>query len=119
MLVAQYWDDNATDEVSAELLFSELETPDLTAGDAWYASFPDPVNRPHTNVRNVDVYVAPGNPELIPLFAAYCREGATQDDEPRDSFSVYAVFRRTDLGVHTEVVGVQRRPWLDGRRIDG
>jgi len=122
LLVAQYWDDSARDEVIGRFVFSELDTPDLTDHQAWWGSGPDIVNRPTVGAllhRSVPLPLAFDYTDgLIALFAAFCREGCTQDDPPSESFNPYAIFRRNDQTITTEVVGVNRRPWLDGRRID-
>jgi hypothetical protein len=122
MLVAQYWDDNASDEVHLDFVCSELATPDLEAENALYPFEEDAINLP-TLRRQPDLavsrilvnYLAP-----VPLFAAYCREGATQDDDPYDVAAPYAIFRRLSAegDVAVEVVGVMRRPWVDGMRVD-
>ena len=53
------------------------------------------------------------NSWAIPLFAAFCEEGAHQDMVPLQAFTPYAVFRRGDP-ISVEVVGRALRPWLDG-----
>lgn len=50
----------------------------------------------------------------IPLFAAFCEEGANQDMVPRQAFTPYAVLRREDDEISVDVVGTMVRPWLDG-----
>jgi hypothetical protein len=55
------------------------------------------------------------NGSAIPLFAAYCEEGADQELPTGLSHAQYAVFRRGQSGgVDVEVVGVKVRPWLEG-----
>lgn len=122
LLVAQYWDDNASDEVMGRFAFSELETPDLTDHRSWWGSGRDIVNRPTVGALSLRSVPLPpafnATDGLIALFAAFCREGCTQDDDPWESFSPYAIFRRSDQTITTDIVGVNRRPWLDGRRIE-
>jgi hypothetical protein len=54
------------------------------------------------------------NGKMIPLFAAYCTGGAYQDQSLLEAYRPYAVFRRDSDEVTVEVVGIARRPWLDG-----
>jgi hypothetical protein len=55
------------------------------------------------------------NGAAIPLFAAYCEEGADQEQPTGLSHAPYCVFRRgRGGGVDVEIVGVMVRPWLDG-----
>lgn len=66
-----------------------------------------------------DKYVQYGdwdsNGSAIPLFAAYCEEGADQELPTGLSHTPYCVFRRSQSGgVDIEVVGAKVRPWLEG-----
>lgn len=54
------------------------------------------------------------NGDAIPLFAAFCEEGADQDQPTGRSHAPYCVFRREGVGVTFEIVGVKVRPWLEG-----
>lgn len=135
LLVAQYWNDDAIDEVHYALVVSQLDRPDLEAffrcEDARTdLGWVDPNEAVKVQDRvNLGDYALvwwvgldivgrwPSTGEAIPLFAAYCCEGASQEDDIRTAYRPYAVFRRppapgTDPLV--EVVGVQLRPWLDG-----
>ena len=119
LFVAQYWNDNADDEVSFETVPSQLATPTLTRWDDLDGTG-DPVNLPDPDLRDRcakrcnDALGIYGCLAYISAFAAFCREGATQDDDPADAYVPYAYFRRVEGGVATEVVGVMVRPWLDG-----
>lgn len=66
-----------------------------------------------------DKYVRYGdwdsNGSAIPLFSAYCEEGADQELPTGLSHAPYCVFRRGgNGGVEVEIVGVKVRPWLEG-----
>lgn len=55
------------------------------------------------------------NGQAIPLFAAYCEEGADQEMPTGLSHAPYCIFRRApNGGVDVEIVGVKVRPWLEG-----
>lgn len=55
------------------------------------------------------------NGTAIPLFAAFCEEGADQEQPTGLSHSPYCVFRRGQGGgADVEIVGAMVRPWLDG-----
>lgn len=55
------------------------------------------------------------NGSAIPLFAAYCEEGADQEMPTGLSHAPYCIFRRApNGGVDVEIVGVKVRPWLEG-----
>jgi hypothetical protein len=55
------------------------------------------------------------NGSAIPLFAAFCEEGADQEQPTGLSHAPYCVFRRgQNGGVDVDIVGVKVRPWLEG-----
>jgi hypothetical protein len=54
------------------------------------------------------------NGDAIPLFAAFCEEGADQDQPTGVSHAPYCIFRREGVGVTVEIVGVKVRPWMEG-----
>jgi hypothetical protein len=92
MLVAQYWNDNARDEVPDLVWYSVLATPDLTAvfkSDDNYES--EPINlagleswgrQPQLRYPVQEKLVALSLPyqggAAIPAFDAFCKEGAHQ-----------------------------------------
>ncbi|MBU8894050.1 hypothetical protein KRR26_00465 [Corallococcus sp. M34] len=121
LLVAQYWNDEADDAVHHRLLFSELETPDTDAAfrdqenDGVNFATPPGEERWEAEAQRY-VFSWPDNREAIPLFAAFTREDCHQDMTPLESFTPYAIFRRTGTGLAIEVVGQMLRPWLDGVR---
>jgi hypothetical protein len=124
-LVAQYYADNAWDEVHTRLVVSELTTPDLNAALTRTASDKEDhqnlpsygdlnyrfrYSSPETFATNIEL-----RDELaIPLFAAFCKEGSTQDFDDVDSFSVCATLRRQAEGTVEIDVAPMLRPWLDG-----
>lgn len=122
LFVAQYWSDNALDEVHPLLRFSVLETPDLESAINLEYWANDPVNLPELSPHEE---IDEGEKEFggfrwdsmgmaIPAFAAFCREGADQEMEYREAFSPYAIFRKSGDDIATEIVGQKFRPWLDG-----
>ena len=54
--------------------------------------------------------------ELIPAFAAFCKEGSHQNMNYSEVYTPYAILTRTDNGIAVEIVGKMLRPWLDGIR---
>ncbi len=122
-LVAQYWADNAWDEVHTRLVFSELSAPD--ARSALTETAADAVNlatNPSLNIRSkqheiektltttIDLF----DDDAIPMFAAYCREGSHQDEDEADRLSPCALLVRAGDGSIVVDVWPQLRPWLDG-----
>lgn len=123
MLVSQFWSDEADDAVHCDFVFSKLPTPNLKAASkAWDENEDgDPVNLPegmnHMDLAwAIDGYSWDDNGESIPLFAAFTKEDCDQEMSVMESGAPYAVFRRSPMGVETEVVGEMLRPWLDGVR---
>ncbi|MBX3183671.1 MAG: hypothetical protein KIT72_06075 [Polyangiaceae bacterium] len=140
LFVAQYWADNADDEVHLELLSSQFVDPVIPPAEAYldddddegddcddydddddYYSPWDMANLLDEEVRerhhmDHDIYevVHYGWGPYISAFAAFCPEGAHQECFPPEGYAPYAIFRRGPDGLHTEIVGVMLRPWLDG-----
>jgi hypothetical protein len=131
LLVAQYWDDNASDAVHYTMIYSVLQTP------LWGREFlktdyddDDPVNLPGLpSLYEIDDYLWEyfdklegreyfwdDNGDAVPLFAAYCKEGCHQEMDYLEAYTPYAVFRRKEEEIEIEVVGNMLRPWLDGLR---
>lgn len=125
LMVAQYYDDNADDEVHLQLVWSELDRPDTTTECARYQNLgrpgrpADPVNLPSVDALTFrdDLWPGPDDGDPVPLFAAYCVEGADQNDEDLTHWRPYAVFRRSGNGITVDTVGLLARPWLDGERL--
>ncbi len=129
LLVAQYWNDEAYDEVHYQMTFSVLPTPAWEIGiEKCYEH--DPINLPglpeldevyerfgedFDEFKNGE-YCWGNEEDTIPAFAAYCKEGSHQDMDYREAYSPYAVFRRKEEEVEIEVVENMLRPWLDGLR---
>lgn len=120
--IAQFWCDEALDAVHYEWVFSELDTPDVSAG-LEDEEVGDPVNLPSGPLDWGPTRYPPllgawdSNMSFIPLFAAFCKEDCDQEMDPSESFVPYAVFTRAadePAGVSVQVVGQMRRPWLDG-----
>jgi hypothetical protein len=100
ILVAQYWNDEADDAVHYEVAFSPREAFDLETiefGEEHYGqeAHSDSYAREFCGL-SLDVGENSWNEnyDAIPLFAAFCKEGSTQDDEFKDAYTPYAVFRR-------------------------
>ena len=128
--VAQYWDDQARDEVHAFFLYSVLDTPDWEAfAEAEYEE--DNINLPGFRYQYI---LSPGNiwdetkyrfdvdywnglrGDEIAAFAAFCKEGSHQCMAYAEAYTPYAVLRRREEEIEIEIVGKMLRPWLDGVR---
>jgi len=88
LLVAQYWDDDADDEVHLELLWSEFPTPAVGPDDVGTDSDGYSLARSHNLPSGVfqdesRYQIVSNNGYLRPvaLFAAYCLGGVTQMDD--------------------------------------
>ncbi|WP_144871873.1 hypothetical protein, partial [Hyella patelloides] len=118
--VAQYWDDQAHDEVHDILLFSVLNSFDWEASSqaAWYGKR-DEVNLPGFK-RDIgyligDIYQQVEKErgvvndyyyrEMIPAFAAFCKEGSHQCMSTSEAYTPYAILTRTDNSIAVEIVG--------------
>lgn len=133
--VAQYWSDQAFDEVSKFILYSVLDVPgwhEITISEQYvekgYAR--DSINLPNIkdghyqitgnayqeikNILNVDFDGLTS--EMIASFAAFCKEGSHQGMDYTESYTPYALFTRSNEGIKVEIVGKMLRPWLDGIR---
>jgi hypothetical protein len=123
LLVAQYWSDEAHDAVHGEMIYSELDTPDLEAVKANPEIYPeaDSVNLSGRNPWDVVVWESSplrdwgSNNYCIPLFAALCEEGGHQEGDNLEFFSPVAIYRRTGpAATAVQFVGEIKRPWLEG-----
>jgi hypothetical protein len=126
LLVSQYWNDEASDEVHYQMTFSVLPTP------AWEIGLENSYEYDATNLPGLpetdkvydrfseDFYKFEiswySNLASIPAFAAYCKEGCHQEMDYVEAYTPYAVFRRKEAEIEIEVVGNMLRPWLDGIR---
>lgn len=73
--------------------------------------------RRHSQLRSAALLVAQywnDNGEVIPAFAAFCREGAHQEMSIAEAYAPYAILRRCGDDIAIEIVGQMLRPWLDG-----
>lgn len=125
MMVAQYWNDEADDAVHNEIIFSELDEPDIKAvDDAREKDKHDEINwaskkssiycfEPDIKDK-LDIYKWDDNYDAIPAFAAYCSEGASQEDSLLEAYLPYALIKRVDNDISVKIVGEKIRPWLDG-----
>ena len=120
LLVAQYWNDNANDEVLLDWRFSMHETPSMEPATwfNWYSSAEgrtDPDLPSHLNQFKfeTDFLLFPGWDKTVPALAAFCLEGGDQN-YPEQSFAPLAIYRKSPTGVAVEMVGEMHRPWLDG-----
>lgn len=116
MCVAQYWDDEANDAVHDLMVMSVHPGPAWPheCGDRWSAT-DDGESDEACDYCQHDLGGLAGwhdNGWVIRPFEPFCREGATQNDDPGDAYLPYAVARRTERGVAIEVVGKPVRPWL-------
>ena len=141
--VAQYWSDNAYDELHHFILYSVLDTPDWNAFakseqaedncENWKDydnSIKDPINLPgfvnrqdemcgnsiYTTIEK-HLYSFDGwKSEIIASFAAFSKEGSHQEMYYSEAYTPYALFTRSNEGIKVEIVGKMLRPWLDGIR---
>lgn len=122
ILVAQYWNDEASDAVHQHIIYSVLDTPDFeAAARGEYGK--DTVNLPslgrledraYSVERNGEEVYWLENLDAIPAFAAFCKEGSHQCMDTFEAYTPYAVLRRQEDDIDIEVVGKMLRPWLDG-----
>lgn len=121
LVVAQYWNDGADDEVHAELIGSTRETP-VWPHECGH-DYDDDGNQ--TSTRPVvgdeccmcadwesfrfDFYGAYGS-SLVVAFELFCREGATQHMDTSEAYTPYAIARRAGDRLEIEVLGVPQRP---------
>lgn len=134
-LVAQYFDDEASDAVHTWQFFSVLETPDIEAffEAILHSQGMDQINLPElSHLILMHAQQSIGNEirdrsqmaessfdwdiywKMIPAFAAFCKEGCHHDMMPSESYSPYAILRRQGGEIEVEVIGKMLRPWLDG-----
>ncbi len=107
--VAQYWNDQASDEVHLDLVASAGEPLGLhdcrfeDDGKRYDDTCDDclGVQRDHAMS---DLYL-----ELVPAFEAFCHEQGSQDQDRDDSYRPYAILRPEGI----EIIGRLVRPWLD------
>lgn len=125
--VAQYWDDEASDAVHAQLIFSELETPlteteENEQGERNFSLTPGlRTEIPWEGWKYKDLDTREydwkdkwsDNWTAIPLFAAWCSEGAHQNMDDDEAYSNYCTYRKTDAGVQRELYPMIRE-WLNG-----
>jgi hypothetical protein len=128
--VAQYWSDNAQDEVHLDWVFSQAEEPHLDRTAEDWKWEPDEVNLGDRCQLPIQELVAGeqgrypsgwedgwnAHVEAIPLFAAYCPEGADQEDPALSCHGTVALYRRGGDQERITMVGEQVRPWLEGVR---
>ncbi|MBD2452184.1 hypothetical protein H6G76_34795 [Nostoc sp. FACHB-152] len=126
MVVAQFWDDEASDAVHHIILYSDLKTPnietiirsydDIYEGMGAYLS-----SREYFLEVKIDEetsYWWDANRQAIPAFAAFCQEGSHQCMDISEAYTPYAIFRRQNEDIEVEIVGKMLRPWLDGIKPD-
>ncbi len=117
LLVAQYWSDNALDEVHASIYYSVLKYPDLEMMKQGLNWGEDPVNRSISLCAELYKLTYPlSTPSfnLISAFAAFCQEGSHQDMEYGEIYTPYAIFQRREQSLEVKIIGEMARPWLDG-----
>src|SRR5688572_28632414 len=111
---AQYWNDNADDEVHVRAFASEQRAPD------WPHRCPDgePIEAPSKTFcrycsGDAIPYLKWGYGELVPAFEAYCHERGTQGNDDADNYRPFALARRDGDRIEVEMIGRLVRPWLD------
>lgn len=120
LAVAQYWADNASDEVHVWLWPSRQRDP------AWGAPVPraherrdwqiEAVREAHRALFGSSRGPVTGTARAITAFASFCKEGCTQEGDAAESFSPYAIARRGKVDgdgiqrVDIEVTGTMLRP---------
>lgn len=125
LCVAQYWDDEADDAVHPMLVASRFERPSWPhICPEWdEGEYPESTREGGADQDQACEYCGRDVPYVtgwndngwaIAAFEPWCREGATQNDEPADAYLPYAVARQVAGEVRVEVVGKPVRPWLLG-----
>lgn len=122
--VAQYWDDQANDEVHVDVFASDRNTPDWPhfhienedEEDLDHQLVPGESSRDRCRYcgRSAVDYLSWGYGELVPAFEAYCHERGTQSSSDHENVRPYAIARKNERGgFDVEHVGRIVRPWLD------
>lgn len=106
---AQYWDDNADDQVHVDVFASDRVTPEWP-----HVCDEGEGERCHYCEREAVPWVDWGYGELVPSFEAYCHERGNQNHGDEFNCRPYAIARRNvHGGFEVEHVGRIVRPWLD------
>ncbi len=137
LFVSQFWNDEADDAVHEHLVYSIHDNPDMESWtelmtkqdpdnsldyglyaclfegwDALYATdmevteWGTPAIAGYCDISSLD-----NNHEAVSLFAAYCEEGGSQDNEFPKGYQPIAILRRDES---IEFYGELLRPWLLG-----
>jgi len=117
LAIAQYWNDNANDEVHARCVVSQRDQPvwphecgdindDYDTGPA-FATEACSYCGAGLDV-DLDFYGAYDD-ATVQAFAPLCREGSNQSQDLSEAYVPYAVARRRDDGVDVEIVGGHQR----------
>jgi uncharacterized protein (TIGR02996 family) len=108
--VAQYWNDEAEDEVHLHLTYSNRSTPLFSHRCRWEPTDePDFCSYCHKGLPSAyDLRLSEGEAGLIESMEPYCLEGAHQEMSQAEAYLPYAIVRR-DTGL--ELVGPPVRLW--------
>lgn len=114
LVVAQYWADNANDQVHGHIVFSREAVPRWPHVCAWRDAAAERCTRCWRRAGGSYFSLPYGEPSSR-AWEAYCQEHAHQDQEVSQAYLPYGVVRRR--GAHglspLERVGDPVRPWLD------
>lgn len=137
--VAQYWSDNADDEVHGWMIASERDTPvwphecvEVQGADGGYQGMRAVLaGESCANcIDDYDLYYLPFSggygDEVVVAFEALCREGAHQEMDQGEAYAPFAIARRGAAGAVLELVGRPLRAsaviggapgtsWIDAR----
>ncbi|MEZ4297332.1 MAG: hypothetical protein R3B70_20375 [Polyangiaceae bacterium] len=133
LAIAQYWADNANDEVHLELIPAAARDPRWSeiASDPWRWGQGSSERLALLESASLALfgrrYSGYTSTRAIIAFAACCKEGVTQHDEYIDRFTPYAIARRGAKNKHypearpvdIEVVGKVLRPEAENRWLVG
>lgn len=129
LMLSQFWCDEADDAVHADLIFSQLEEPDLISAEKFeLKNKHDTVNLPsYTKENKYGGYYCnfdinknnnwnkwDDNGEAITAFACFCKEYCHQEMVLFEAYTPYAVFKKKGNELEMKIIGEKFRPWLEG-----
>lgn len=133
-MVAQYWNDEAGDAVHYQIIYSELDEPNLIAASRFEKKDKhDKVNLPNIINEYNDYYCSldseknnlildertfkywPDNNDAIPAFACFCKEYCHQGMRTLEAYSPYALFKKINYDeISIKIIGKKVRSWIEG-----
>ncbi len=117
LVVAQYWNDGADDEVHARVIVSARDTPVWPHGCDWNSQADGSIVAlqgeqcdlcADLQDRYFSLYGT--GEDVVPIVELFCREGSNQHMDRDEAYVPYAIARRGADGVELELVAVPQRP---------